>query len=188
MTSSDANEASASGRGTGTALAGPATYQLDQGTSAVTFTHKALWGLQTVRGEFSDLSGTAEIKADGSADGRLEIGAASLNTKNRKRDEHLRSADFFNAADHPKIIVDVAEAATSDGGNVQASGNLTVAGRTRPLTLTAKISEADAQSVMLTADAQIDRADFGMTWNQLGTVRGVAQIHVVARFVKSAAA
>lgn len=188
MTSSDPSEASAAGRNNATALAGPAAYQLDQGTSAVTLTHKAMWGLVTVRGEFSDLSGTAETKADGSAHGRLELGAASLNTKNRKRDEHLRSADFFDAAAHPKIIVEITEAATSDGSNVQASGTLTVAGRTKPLTLTAKISEADGQSVTLTADAQIDRADFGMTWNQLGTVKGVAHIHVVARFVKSAAA
>ncbi len=149
MTSSDANDASASDRGTATALAGPATYELDQETSAVTFTHKTIWGLATVRGAFSDLSGTAEIKADGSAHGRLEIGAASLNTKNRKRDEHLRSADFFHAAAHPKIIVDVTQAATSDGSNVQASGTLTVAGRSRPLTLTAKIAEATSQSVTL---------------------------------------
>jgi polyisoprenoid-binding protein YceI len=188
MTSSDPSEASAAGRGTATELTGPATYQLDQETSAVTFTHKTIWGLVTVRGGFTDLSGTAEIKADGSAHGRLEIGAASLNTKNRKRDEHLRSADFFHAAAHPKIIVDVAQAATSDGSNVQASGTLTVAGRSRPLTLTAKIAEATGQSVTLTADAEFDRADYGMTWNQLGMVTGTAHIHVIARFVKSAAA
>jgi polyisoprenoid-binding protein YceI len=187
MTSSDASGASAASA-TPAALAGPATYQLDQETSAVTFTHKAMWGLASVRGGFTDLSGTAEIKSDGSAHGRLEIGTASLNTKNRKRDEHLRSADFFHAAAHPKIIVDVTQAATSDGSNVQASGTLTVAGRSRPLTLTAKIAEASGQSVTLTADAEIDRADFGMTWNQLGTIKGTAQIHVIARFVKSAGA
>jgi polyisoprenoid-binding protein YceI len=188
MTSSDAYEAGATGSATATALAGPATYQLDQEASAVTFTHKTMWGLASVRGRFTDLSGTAEIRADGSAHGRLEIGTASLNTKNRKRDEHLRSADFFHAAAHPKIVVDVTQAATSDGSNVQASGTLTVAGRSRPLTLTARIAEASGQSVTLTADAQIDRADFGMTWNQLGMLKGTAQIHVVARFVTSAAA
>ena len=128
------------------ALAGPASYQLDPATSAVTFSHKTIWGLVSVRGGFSDLSGTAEILADGSAHGQLEIGTASLNTKNRKRDEHLRSADFFHAAAHPKIIVDVTQAATSDGSTVQASGTLTVAGRTRPLTLTAKIAEASDES------------------------------------------
>src|SRR5271166_1602555 len=125
MTSSHGDEASPSGNAGATTLAGPGSYQLDPGTSAVTFTHKTMWGLMTVRGEFTDLTGTAEIKADGSAHGRLEVGTASVNTKNRKRDEHLRSADFFHAADHPKITVDVTQAATSDGNNVQATGTLT---------------------------------------------------------------
>ena len=171
-----------------TALTGPATFELDPSASTATFSHKTFWGLATVRGTFSDLNGTAEIKADGSARGQLEIGTASLDTKNKKRDEHLRSADFFHAAAHPKIIVDVAQAATSDGSNVQASGTVTVAGQSKPLTLTARISEATGQAVTLTADADIDRADFGMTWNQLGMLKGPAHVDVVARFVKSDAA
>jgi polyisoprenoid-binding protein YceI len=182
MTTANGKQASA------TALAGPASYQLDPATSAVTFSHKTMWGLVSVRGGFSDLSGTAEILADGSAHGRLEIGTASLNTKNRKRDEHLRSADFFHTAAHPTITVDVTQAVTSDGSTAQASGTLTVAGRTRPLTLAAKITEASDDSVTLTADMQVDRADFEMTWNQLGMLKGVAQVHVVATFVKAAAA
>ncbi len=171
-----------------TALAGPASYQLDPATSIVTFSNKTFWGLVSVRGGFSDLSGTAEILADGSAHGQLQIGTASLNTKNRKRDQHLRSADFFHTAAHPTIIVAVTQAATSDGSTVHASGTLTVAGRTRPLTLTAKIAEASDESIALTADTQIDRADFEMTWNQLGMLKGTAEVHVVARFVKAAAA
>ncbi len=188
MTTANGNQASAAGGASATALAGPASYQLDPGSSAVTFSHKTIWGLVSVRGGFSDLSGTAEILADGSARGQLEIGAASLDTKNRKRDEHLRSADFFDAAAHPKITVDVTQATTKDGSTVQASGTLTASGRTRPLTLTAQITEATDQSVTLTADTQIDRAEFEMTWNQLGMLRGAAHMHVVARFVKMAAA
>lgn len=188
MTTAHGNEAGAGTPAAAATLAVPASYQLDPGASTVTFSHKTFWGLATVRGGFSDLSGAAEIRADGSAHGRLEIGSASLNTKNRKRDEHLRSADFFHAATHPKITVDVTQAATSDGSSVQASAALTVAGRTRPLTLTARISEATDQAITLTADAEIDRADFGMTWNQLGMLKGPAQVHVAARFVKSAVA
>lgn len=178
MTTAQGNEA--------TVLAGPASFKLDPSASTATFSHKTIWGLVTVRGAFSDLSGTAEIQADGSAHGELEIGTASLDTKNKKRDEHLRSADFFHSAAHPKIVVDVAQAATSDGSNVQASGTVTVAGRSKPLTLTARISETTSEAVTLTADAQIDRADFGMTWNQLGMLKGPGHVHVVAKFVKSA--
>jgi polyisoprenoid-binding protein YceI len=182
MTTGEVHGASAGGQST--ALSDPASYQLDPAASTATFSHKTFWGLATVRGRFSDFNGTAEILADGSAHGRLEIGTASLDTKNRKRDEHLRSADFFHGAAHPKIIVDVTRAVTSDGTNVQADGTLTVAGRTRPLTLTAQISEATGQAITLTADAEIDRADFGMTWNQLGMLTAPARVHVVARFVR----
>ena len=182
MTTGEGNEAGAGAQST--AVSGPASYQLDSTATTATFSHKTFWGLATVRGRFSDFSGAAEILADGSAHGRLEIGAASLDTKNRKRDEHLRSADFFHAAAHPKIIVDVTQAVTSDGTNVQANGTLTVAGRTKPLTLTATISEATSQAITLTADADIDRADFGMTWNQLGMLKPPANVHVVARFVR----
>lgn len=186
MATGNGNEASAGRQAPAGALAGPASLQLDPATSAVKFSHKTFWGLATVRGEFGDLSGTAEILADGSANGRLEIGAHSLNTKNPKRDKHLRSSDFFNTASHPTIVVDVTQAASSDGSSVQANGTLTVAGQTRPLALTAQITEASDQSVTLTAEAGIDRGDFGMTWNQLGMLKGPAHVHVVAKFVKSA--
>ena len=57
----------------------------------------------------------------------------------------------------------------------------------RPLALTAQITEASDESVTLTAEAEIDRADFGMTWNQLGMLKPPAHISVVARFVKQTA-
>jgi polyisoprenoid-binding protein YceI len=188
MTTPSGNDVGAAGQTTRTALAGPTSLQLDAGASAVTFGHKTMWGLVTVRGEFTDLSGNAEILADGSAHGRLEIGAMSVNTKNRKRDQHLRSADFFHVGAHPTIVVDVTRAASTDGAEVRASGTLTVAGRTRPVSLTAIIAEATDQGITLTAETEIDRADFGMRWNQFGMLKGPAHVSVVARFVKPAIA
>ena len=87
-----------------------------------------MWGLVTVRGAFGELAGNAEILPGGAARGRLEIGAASLDTKNAKRDRHLASADFFNAADHPLIVADLASA-TRTGDRVAVTGTLTVAGK-----------------------------------------------------------
>ncbi len=187
MTTASGSEASGAGQAAARE-AGPASWQLDPGGSTVTISHKTMWGLVTVRGQFGDLSGTAEILADGTAHGRFEIGSASLNTKNKKRDEHLRSADFFNVAEHPKIIVDVTQAARRDGASAAASGTLTVAGRTKPLALTATITEDADQAITLKAETQIDRADFGMSWNQLGMIKGTAQVSVVARFVHPASA
>ena len=118
------------------AVAGPSTWSLDAAHSSAAFRHKTMWGLVTVRGTFSDLAGRAEILPDGSARGRVDIGAASLNTKNAKRDTHLKSADFFDAQAHPRIVVDVRRA-TRSGGTVNVSGDLTAAGITRPLDFTA---------------------------------------------------
>jgi polyisoprenoid-binding protein YceI len=188
MTTANGNDAGAAGQVTRTALAGPTSWQLDAGASAVRFGHKTMWGLVTVRGEFTDLSGSAEILADGSAHGRLEIGAASVNTKNRKRDQHLRSADFFHVGAHPTIVVYITRAASTDGAEVQASGMLTVAGRTRPVTVTAIVTEATDQGITLTAETEIDRFDFGMTWNQFGMVKGPAHMSILARFVRPATA
>jgi polyisoprenoid-binding protein YceI len=168
------------------AVAGPSTWSLDAPHSSVALRHKTIWGLVTVRGTFSDLTGSAEILPDGSARGRLDIGAASLNTKNAKRDKHLQSADFFNAQAHPRIVVDVRRA-TRAGGTVTVSGELTVAGITRPLDFTATVVEASADAVTLRAEVEVDRASFGMTWNMMGSLRGLATLSVVTRFTRSGA-
>ncbi len=161
----------------------PAGWQLDPSGSSVTIKHKTIWGLMTVRGSFGEVSGSGEILPDGSGRGRLEIGATSLETKNRKRDEHLRSADFFNASEHPLIVVDLSRI-VRQGDSATAEGTLTVAGRTRPLALTARVTESSDGAIALAADTEINRADFGMNWNQLGMIKGNAQVSVVARFVR----
>jgi polyisoprenoid-binding protein YceI len=144
-----------------------------------------MWGLVTVRGAFGELAGSAEILAGGAGRGRLEIGAASLNTKNAKRDKHLASADFFNAADHPSIVADLASA-TRTGDRVAVQGTLTVAGVTRPLSFTATLVDVTPAAFTLQAEGVVvDRADFGSTWNQLGMLRGPSTVDVVARFTRS---
>src|SRR5215469_730128 len=167
--------------------AGPASFELDAVGSAVSIRHKTFWGLATVRGSFAKLTGSAEILADGSARGRFEIDAASIDTKNPQRDKHLRSADFFNAVDHPQIVVNLTHAAAQGSDRVAITGTLTVAGQTRPLALTATITQATEQAITLQAEADIDRADFGMRWNRLGMISGPAHVSVVARYVRTAA-
>jgi polyisoprenoid-binding protein YceI len=168
------------------AVAGPSTWSLDAAHSSVALRHKTMWGLVTVRGTFADLSGTGEILPDGSAHGRLEIGAASLSTNNAKRDKHLQSADFFNAQAHPRIVAELRRA-TRAGGIVTVSGDLTVAGVTRPLDFTATVTEATLDAITLRAETEVDRANFGLTWNQKGMLKGPATVSVVTRFTRSAA-
>jgi polyisoprenoid-binding protein YceI len=166
-------------------LAGPSTWSLDPARSSVSLRSKTMWGLATVRGAFSELAGSAEILPGGAARGRLEIGAGSLNTKNTKRDRHLASADFFNAADHPSIVADLASA-TRTGDHVTAGGTLTVAGVTRPLNFTATLADVTPAAFTMRAEGVVvDRADFGLTWNQMGMLRGPSTLDVVARFTRS---
>jgi polyisoprenoid-binding protein YceI len=180
MTTASADQA---GQATAS-FAAPASWQLDPSGSSASVTHKTIWGLVTVRGSFEQVSGSAEILADGAARGRIELGAASLNTKHAKRDKHLRSADFFDADKHPQIVAELTQATRAGEDSVAAEGTLTVAGVTKPLALTAKITEATPDAITLSAETEVDRADFGLTWNQLGMIKGKAQVSVVARFVK----
>jgi polyisoprenoid-binding protein YceI len=160
---------------------------LDPAKSGARFQHKTFWGLMTVRGHFAELSGAGDLGADGSVTGEIQISAASLDTKNAKRDKHLRSADFFNADAHPSITFTAKSAALSPAGDLAVSGDLHVAGTSRPLSVTMKVGEAAADSATLEVSADIDRADFGMTWNQAGMLKGPAAISVTAHFVRQPA-
>jgi len=179
MTSANGNQADEAATTGGSA----ASWKLDPSSSSVAIQHKTIWGLATVRGSFGQVSGSGEILPDGSGSGRLEIGAASLDTKNRQRDKHLQSADFFQASEHPQIVVDL-NRINRQGDSATAEGTLTVAGRSRPLALTARITENSDSAITLAADTEINRADFGMKWNRLGMIKGNAHVSVVARFVR----
>jgi polyisoprenoid-binding protein YceI len=167
--------------------AGAGHWVLDPQKSSVGISHKTMWGLMNVRGTFSELSGEGDVGADGSVIGALEVGTASVDTKNSKRDTHLRSADFFDADAHPRIMFTARNARVEESGGLAVSGDLEVAGTSRPLSFTAKVSEASANSATLTADIAVDRAEFGMSWNQAGMIKGPATVSIKAHFTRQPA-
>jgi polyisoprenoid-binding protein YceI len=69
------------------------SWSLVPSESSVRLKAKAMWGIVPVKGIFSELAGSAAVAADGGVTGRLEVKSASINTKMKKRDEHLRSDD-----------------------------------------------------------------------------------------------
>src|SRR6476646_4849061 len=83
------------------------TWTLARDHSTVTFRNKTFWGAATVKGTFSDLDGAGELTQAQPVAGHLHVGAASLSTGIGKRDDHLRSADFFDVGESPVISVDV---------------------------------------------------------------------------------
>ncbi|GAA2495745.1 YceI family protein [Streptomyces longisporus] len=162
-------------------------WQLDAAASTVALRHKTMWGLVTVKGTFGAVGGQGEVQPDGSATGTLTLDAATLDTKNKKRDEHLRSADFFDTANHPEITFAVRSAKVGAGDNVEVSGQLTVRGISRPQTLTARLAGADADALTLETEFTVDRGEFGLGWNQLGMIRGLTTVAATLRFVRTAA-
>lgn len=156
---------------------------LDPAGSTAGFSSKTFWGLATVRGTFGTVSGSGSVGEEGEISGELVIDAASLNSKNKQRDNHLRSKDFFDVEKNPKITVTVTSA-TLDGSALACTGTLTAAGTTVPVTFTAQVVSADADAVVLTADLPMARSKFGMTWNRAGMVADAATGTVKARFIR----
>lgn len=162
-------------------------WQLDAAASTVALRHKTMWNLVTVKGTFTGVAGQGEVSADGSATGTITLDAASLDTKNNKRDEHLRGADFFDVDQHPEITFVVRSAKAGSGDTVEVSGQLTVRGISRPQTVTARLAGQDADALTLDAEFTVDRAEFGLGWNQMGMIRGLTTVTASLRFVRAGA-
>ncbi|MER5596946.1 YceI family protein [Streptomyces sp. NPDC002265] len=161
-------------------------WQLDPSASAVALRHRTMWGLVNVKGVFGAVAGQGEVAADGTATGTLTLDVASLDTKNAKRDTHLRSADLFDADNHPEITFVARHVERGgDGDTVEVSGQLTVRGISRPLSFPARVTAADAGALTLDAEFTVDRAEFGMGWNQLGMIRGLTTVTTTLRFTRA---
>jgi polyisoprenoid-binding protein YceI len=155
------------------------TWVLDRGASVVRLRSKIRPGLP-VRGVFREVSGCGTVARDGTASGTLSVAAGSVATGNARRDQHLRSADFFDSDRYPDITF-TADRIRASG---QVSGMLTIRGRTRPLSFAAAPTVAGHGEIRLDAEVGIDRGDFGLTWNFLGMIPMVATISVHAVFTR----
>jgi polyisoprenoid-binding protein YceI len=163
------------------ALAGE--WALDPGRSSVGLKNRSMAGLARVNGVFREVSGTGTISADRGVSGTLTVAATSIDTSNTRRDAHLRSADFFDSANHPDITF-TAEAIRSSGQGVAVTGALTVRGRTVPLSFDATASVEGNGEISVDAEVIINRADFGLTWNRMGLVSMNNTLTVHAVFTK----
>lgn len=162
-------------------------WQLDTAASTVAIKHKSIWGLITVKGAFTAVTGQGEVRPDGSAVGTLTLTVASLDTKNPKRDTHLKGPDFFDADNHPELSFAVRSAELRDGDQVHVVGQLTARGISRPQTFTARLTGADADALTLDAEFSVDRNQFGMGWNQLGMIARLTTVTATLRFIRTAA-
>jgi polyisoprenoid-binding protein YceI len=160
-------------------LSNPASvgvWNVDPQRSTIEFKSKSMWGLAPVKGRFTELSGDGQITDTQTVFGRIDIKAASLETGIRKRNNHLRSADFFEVAKFPDISVVVTSAEAINGDIVDLRAQLTVKGTSAPLPLRTKVEVLDDGAVRLSAQATIDRKDFGVDGNMMGMVVDKATI------------
>jgi polyisoprenoid-binding protein YceI len=149
------------------ALAGEWT--LDPSRSSVSLSNRSMGGLARVHGAFRQVSGNGTVSQDGQVSGTFAVAAASIDTRNARRDKHLRSADFFDSDSHPDVTFTVEGIRPSRRG-VTVTGTLSVRGRGRPLAFDATAAVRGDGEIWLDAEIIINRADFGLTWNLLGLV------------------
>ena len=161
------------------------TWVLDPAGSRADFRVKHFWGAITVHGTFERMTGEGTVGPDGTMTVRISFDARSLNTKNKQRDKHLRSADFFDVNNHPDAVLTVTLARPAGPAELECQGTLEAAGHLRPVTFTAHIQEATAQAAVLTADLEVDRSEFDMTWSPAHTASMTARGTVKARFVRA---
>lgn len=143
------------------------TWTLDPEKTTIDFRTKAMWILP-VKGTAQAVSGEAQITVDGDTKGSLIIDAGSFDTKNKKRDDHLRSADFFEVIKYPTISFVTNCVRPIGSGRLEIKGELTARGRTQPLTLNAEISDTGDNSATVATEFEIDRSLFGMSWAKMG--------------------
>jgi len=144
------------------------TWTVDRAHSKVGFSVRHM-GIATVRGVFGEFSGSLEVGDEIKASGSVQ--AASVDTNEAQRDEHLRSPDFFNAQEHAELTF-TSTAIEADGDDTfTATGDLTMNGVTREVQLKAEVQGVDTdpwgnERVGLEITGQLSRGDFGMTFNQ----------------------
>jgi polyisoprenoid-binding protein YceI len=156
------------------------SWQLDPGHTYIGFTGRHLM-VATVRGEFEQFSGTVEFDEEditrSQADIRIE--AASVTTRNTQRDEHFRSADFFDVERYPYITFKSKRVIMQDAQHGQLVGDLTIRNITREVVLDAEYSGVsqtpwNTYSAGFSLRGKVNRKDWGMKWNMVLAGGGLA--------------
>ena len=160
-------------------------WQLAADRSILWFRVRTRWGFKTVHGSFRSVAGGGRLAPDGLIDAALTIEAGSVHTGRAAWDARLRSADFFDAEQHPDLTVTVACADRIGSGRLLLTGSLTVAETTRPVTMTAEVVMIDEASARLIVELELSRAEFGLGWNRLGLIKDRVSAHADVYFTRS---
>jgi polyisoprenoid-binding protein YceI len=149
-----------------------ATYTIDPSHSRMGFAVKHLMGTE-VQGQFNEYEGTVEYDpADpGATKVDVTIQAASIDTNEAKRDEHLRGADFLKTEEFPTITFKAAGVNKTDS-NYVIVGDLTIKGVTKTISIPSQLagpiqSPFGGEVMAITGETVVNRQDFGVSWNKI---------------------
>ena len=148
------------------------TWDFDPAHSSAGFKVRHLM-VARVRGHLGPVSGQVVLDEQdlSRSSVNVSIDARGIDTREAKRDEHLRSADFLDVANHPNVTFTSTSVTPGRDGALEVLGNLTIRGTTRPVTLHVEALEPAVSDPWgnskrgATARASINRKDFGLTWN-----------------------
>lgn len=173
-------------------------YELDKNHSDLGFSAKHMV-FTTVRGHFTQYEGHLEVEGDdyARAKGEFAVQVASIDSNNEKRDEHLRSADFFDTARYPAMTFRPTAIAARAGGHYAVTGDLVIREVSRPIELDVKVEgriPRDAfgkERIAVSATGSINRKDWDLNWNMALETGGLLvsdeiKIEVEAAFVADA--
>jgi polyisoprenoid-binding protein YceI len=156
------------------------TWQIDTAHTSTQFAVRHMM-VSTVRGQFNKTTGTVtwDGKDFSTAVVDVTIDASTINTREPGRDNHLKSADFFDVAKYPTLTFKSTRIAQAGAGKLKMTGDLTMHGVTKPVTFdvegpSAPLKEQNGVRVGATATTTIKRSDFGLTWNRAIEAGGVA--------------
>jgi polyisoprenoid-binding protein YceI len=173
-------------------------WNIDSSHSGVHFTVRHLV-ISKVRGSFGKYQGTIDFDAENPAASKVavRIDAASIDTREEKRDAHLRSPDFFDVEKFPELTFTSTKVEKS-GDDYRVSGELTIHGVTQPVVLEAEFlgngkDPWGNERIGFAAKTTVNRKDFGLSWNQALETGGVLvgekiEIALDVQAVKAAAA
>jgi len=158
----------------------PASFELDPSHSRVTFSVRHMM-VSNTRGQFGKFTGQVFLDEANPAASNVtvDIDTTTIDTTDPKRDEHLRSPEFFDVKKFPKMTFKSTEVSRA-GQGYKVVGNLTIKDVTKPVTLTVDsiVKETKDPWGMVRrgthASAKIDRKEFGLTWNKALETGGVA--------------
>lgn len=171
------------------------TWKIDTAHSEINFKVKHLV-VSTVRGNFDTFNATIETSEEDFSDAKIKFDADinSINTNNEQRDIHLKSADFFDTENHPKMTFESTSVKKVSDNEMEVKGHLTLRGVTKEIKLAVNFNGivkgfGNVEVAGFEISSKLNRFDYGLKWNTLTEAGGVVageevKIEIQAEFNK----